>query len=209
MADRIIPLHESTEFDGDDTFAFTDVVVVLYLEGLPQHLHDSEDFYEPGPLTEAVIGSFALGCAIGIDYHAKITSILEQTHSGEVDTIIEHCTVSIDEQIARVRSSMQVLEPEDFVDELLKALEGAEHVDTETAQNSISMSFEYGLILAHTQRSAALVLRNAFDRSQEEAVKEFENLEDDEVPPGPDPFQTLQNLGSEIMEAYESDIGFS
>jgi len=63
--------------------------------------------------------------------------------------------------------------------------------------------------MAHSHRSAALVLRNAFDRSQAEALKDFEEENDDELPPGPDPYQTLQSLGAEIMEAYESDIGFS
>ena len=53
------------------------------------------------------------------------------------------------------------------------------------------------------------MLRNAFDRSQAEALKDFEEENDDELPPGPDPYQTLQSLGAEIMEAYESDIGFS
>ena len=209
MSDRIIPLHVSEEFNEEDSLAFTDVIVVLYLEGLPFHTHESEDYYESGPLTEAVIGSFALGCAVGIDFQKKIPLVLQQTHPNEIEYIIANCTSALDEQIKHAKDTMQVLEPEDFVDELLKALEDSENIDTETAQNAISMSFEYGLIMAHSHRSAALVLRNAFDRSQAEALKDFEEENDDELPPGPDPYQTLQSVGAEIMEAYESDIGFS
>ena len=43
MSDRIIPLHVSEEFNEEDSLAFTDVIVVLYLEGLPFHTHETED----------------------------------------------------------------------------------------------------------------------------------------------------------------------
>ena len=209
MPDRVIPLHEPDDFNEENALAFTDVIVILYLEGLPRDPNSEDVVYESGPLTEAVIGSFALGCAVGIKYYDKIQSILSQTHPGQVEPIINQCKASLVEQISQVTSGMHVLEPEDFIDELLKALEDSIKIDTETAQNSISMSFEYGLILAYTQKPVAIALRNAFDRSQQEAITEFELDDGDEFPPGPDPYQTLQNLSSEIMEAYEADIGFN
>lgn len=100
------------------------------------------------------------------------------------------------------------MEPEDFIDPLLQALEEGSHADAETAHNSLSMAFEYGCILAHIQRSAALLLRNAFNRSQDESVREFDEGESNDMPPGPDPYQSVQDLAKELMAAYESDIGF-
>ena len=214
MSDRIIPLESRDPHDDADSgpIAFTDVVVALYLEGLPAHEHDGEAFYDGGPLSEATIGSFALGCAVGVDFSARIEPVLEQTHPDQVEHIIEECRGPLKERVAAARSSMDPLEPEDLIDELIKALEEGEsgHADIETAQNALSMSFEYGLILARVQRSAALVLRNSFNRSQEEAVEDFtEGEADEDVPPGPDPFESLQDLAGEIMAAYEADIGFS
>ena len=99
--------------------------------------------------------------------------------------------------------------------DLLQAMEEGGHADTETAQNALSMSFEYGLILAHVQRSAALVLRNAFNRAQEEAAQEEApedepaDAEDEDLSPEYAPFESLQELAQEIMSAYEADIGFA
>jgi hypothetical protein len=69
------------------------------------------------------------------------------------------------------------------------------------------MSFEYGCILAHVQRPAAIMVRNAYNRAQAETVEEFEGGESD-VPSGPDPLQSLQGLATEIMDAYVADVGF-
>ena len=212
MSARIIPLEPVGSDDGPEGLAtFTDVVVVFYLEGLPRHEHDGEPFFDSGPLTEATVAAFALGCAVGVDFPARIEQILEQTHSDAVEHIVAECREPLEEQVSAARRSTEPLEPEDFIDDLLQGLEEAEHADIETAQNALSMSFEYGLILAHVQRSAALVLRNAFNRSQEEAVRELEEEHPDEedVPPGPAPFESLQEFSAEIMAAYEADIGFA
>lgn len=212
MPDRIIPLEPvDNSNDGHDhgPIAFTDVVVALYLEGLPYHEHDEEMFYDSGPLSEAIVGSFALGCAVGVDFPSRIQQVLEQTHPGEVQHIVEECRNPLEAQVTAARSSTEPLEPEDFVDDLLEAIEKAEQADIETSQNALSVSFEYGLILAEIQRSAALVLRNAFNRSQEEAVAEFQDgPSEEDLPPGPDPFESLQELANEIVAAYEADIGF-
>ena len=213
MSDRIIPLELVSSDDGSDGIAaFTDVVVVFYLEGLPQHDHDGDLFFDSGPLSEAAVAAFALGCAMGVDFPARIEQMLEQTHPNAVEHIIAECREPLEQQADAARRSTEPLEPEDFIDDLLKALEEAEHADIETAQNALSMSFEYGLVLAHIKRSAALVLRNAFNRAQEEAVRELDQDEPDEddVPPGPTaPFESLQEFAAEIMAAYEADIGFS
>lgn len=212
MPDRIIPLEPvSSHDDHEGPVAFTDVVVVLHLEGLPQHSHDGETFFECGPLSETAVAAFALGCAVGVDFPKRIEQVLEQTHPNVVEHIIAECREPLEQQTDAARRSTEPLEPEDFLDGLLQALEEAEHADVETAQNALSMSFEYGLILAHIRRSAALVLRNAFNRSQEEAVRELDeenSPEEDDVPPGPAPFESLQELAAEIMGAYEADFGF-
>ena len=212
MSDRIIPLEPVSSDDGPEgPAAFTDVVVVFYLQGLPQHDHDGELFFDGGPLSEGAVAAFALGCAVGVDFSSRIEQILEQTHTDAVEHIIAECRGPLEQQADAARRSTEPLEPEDFIDDLLQALEEAEHADLETAQNALSMSFEYGLVLAHLRRSAALVLRNAFNRSQEEAVRELDEEEPDEedVPPGPAPFESLQEFAAEIMAAYEADIGFA
>lgn len=212
MSDRIIPLEPVDSGGGSEgPAAFTDVVVVFYLDGLPRHDHDGEPFFDSGPLTEAAVAAFALGCAIGVDFPERIEQILEQTHLDAVEHILAECREPLEQHADAARRSTEPLEPEDFIDELLQVLEESEHADIETAQNALSMSFEYGLILAHVRRSAALVLRNAFNRAQEEAVRELEEEGPDEedVPPGPAPFETLQEFAAEIMSAYEADIGFS
>ena len=94
-------------------------------------------------------------------------------------------------------------------------MEQGEHVDEETAHNALSMSFEYGCVLAYLERTGAIMVRNAFNRSQQEAVEAFEaNVSEeppdpDDVPAGPDPYQRVQDLAEEILEAYGADIGFS
>ena len=212
MSDRIIPLEPVSSGDGPEgPAAFTDVVVVFHLQGLPQHDHDGEPFFDGGPLSEGAVAAFALGCAVGVDFPSRIEQILEQTHTDAVEHIIAECRGPLEQQADAARRSTEPLEAEDFIDDLLQALEEAEHADLETAQNALSMSFEYGLVLAHLRRSAALVLRNAFNRSQEEAVRELDEEEPDEedVPPGPAPFESLQEFAAEIMAAYEADIGFA
>jgi hypothetical protein len=201
----------SSNEELDEPIAFTDVILALYLENLPSHAHDDdedEEFFNAEPLADAVIGAFALGCAIGLEFPQHVRTILAQTHSGQVDEIVAECKEPLSEQVAETRASGQPLEAEDFVDTLVEAINQGEHVDSETAQNALSMSFEYGLVLSHVERTAAMVVRNAFNRDQETSVREYESGESTDVPSSPDPYQSLQELSKEIVTAYEADIGF-
>ena len=207
MSQRIIPLEPVGDLP-EGPVAFTDIVIALHVEGLPAHDHDGEPHFEPGPLSEAVVAAFALGCAVGADFPDRVLQVLEQTHPGAVGHVIEECREPLVEQAAAVRRSAEPLEPEDFIDDLLRAIEGDDHADAETAHNALSMGFEYGCILASVQRPAALMVRNAFNRAQAEAVSEFEAGTSDDVPPGPDPHRPLQELAEELISAYEADIGF-
>ena len=104
--------------------------------------------------------------------------------------------------------------PLEDINKGFEALEQGEHVDGEPAHNALSMSFEYGCVLAYLERTGAIMVRNAFNRSQQEAVEAFEaNASEeppdpDDVPAGPDPYQRVQDLAEEILEAYGADIGF-
>ncbi len=203
-----IPLHASHD-ELDEPLAFTDVILALYLEGLPSHSHgDDEEVFDAAPLSDAVVGAFALGCAVGLEYPERVRTVLEQTHPGAVDAIIEECRGPLAAQVAEARSSAEALEPEDFVEPLVEALGQGDHVDADTAQNALSMSFEYGLILSHVERGTAMVVRNAFNRDQETSVETFEAGDSADMPAGPDPYQSLQDLAKEIVAAYETDVGF-
>ena len=58
----------SSQEELDEPLAFTDLVLGLYLESLPSHSHgDEEQFFDAEPLADAVVGAFALGCAIGLE----------------------------------------------------------------------------------------------------------------------------------------------
>ncbi|MEX2598538.1 MAG: hypothetical protein WD533_02670 [Dehalococcoidia bacterium] len=189
--------------------AFTDVILALYLEGLPSHSHDDdEEVFDAAPLSDAVVGAFALGCAIGLEYPDRVRAILEQTHPGAVDEIIEECKAPLSAQITEARNATEALEPEDFVEPLVEALGQGDHADADSAQNALSMSFEYGLIVAHMERGTAMVVRNAFNRDQETSVESYEAGDSAEMPAGPDPYQSLQDLAKEIVTAYEADVGF-
>jgi hypothetical protein len=189
------------------------VILALYLEGLSNEAttddsHEEEaHVYEPDALSEAVVGAFALGTAMGLEYPDRIVTIIEQTHPGDSDALIDECRGPLEEQAASLREASGPVEPEDFVDSLLEAIDQGEPVDSETALNALSMSFEYGCILAHVQRPAAIMVRNAYNRAQADTVEEFEGGESD-VPSGPDPLQSLQGLATEIMDAYVADVGF-
>ena len=212
MSSRIIPLEPVDDSGGGDEFAsFTEIVVILHLEGLPPHDHGGETFFDSVLLTEVVAAAFALGCAVGVDFPDRIDQILEQTHPDAVEHLMTSCREPLERQVAVARQSPEPLEPDDFIGDLLEALEEQEHADIETAQKALYMSFEYGLILADVQRSAALVLRNAFNRTQEELMREFQVDATDEAdaPAGPVPFESLQEFAAEIMSAYEADIGFA
>ena len=204
---KFIPLDAIEDVD-DEPIAFTDVVIALYLEGLPSDIdeHDEQVFESP-PLAEAVIGAFCLGCAIGIEYPERLLPILTQTHADEIDEIIEECRGSLTQRIDEAKAAAEAIEAESFIAAMTDGLDERPYSSAETAQNALSMSFEYGCVLAHVERGAAIVVRNEFNRSQEEAVEELEDGEDLEGQGGPDPYHSLQEFAEEIIAAYEADIG--
>lgn len=204
---KFIPLETVESFE-EEPLAFTDVVIALYLEGLPSGI-DEEDqqVFESAPLAEAVIGAFCLGCAIGIEYPERLMPILNQTHDEDLDDIIDECRESLTARIDEAKSAAEPLEAETFIVAMTDGLDERPYTSADTAQNALSMSFEYGCVLAHVQRSAAIVVRNEFNRSQEEAVEEFEDDGESDGLQGPDPFHSLQEFALEIIAAYEADIG--
>lgn len=223
MPNRVIPL-EPVPPGGDDggALAFTDVVVLLHLQAAPSQEHGRDTLFESEPVAEAAVGAFGLGCAVGVDFPDRVLPILEQTHPGESERIAAECAEPLERQVDAARQSTETLVADDFLYDLLETLDETERVDAETAQNAVSMSFEYGLLLARVSRSAALVLRNAVNRSLEDAMRA--PPPDAPPPEGGDapapsasppegeesapPFESLQELAAEMMAAYEADVGF-
>jgi hypothetical protein len=214
MPDRkFIPLENADDVEGPVTF--TDVVIALHVEGLPTQLsEDDEAVFEAGALAESVVAAFALGCAVGVEFPDRVGPILEQTHEDAVEHIIEECRGPLTELVSAAKEAAEPLQPESFIESLVDGVEQSEYADNETAHNALSMSFEYGCILAHVQRSAAILVRNAYNREQDAAVRELQaedpdDADDDDLPGGPDPFHSVQEFATEVMEAYEADIGFA
>jgi hypothetical protein len=224
---KFIPLDAAEDVD-DEIPAFTDVVIALYLEGLPSDMdEDDEQIFESAPLAEAVIGAFCLGCAIGIEYPERLLPILAQTHEEELDEIIAECKASLTQCIEEAKAAAEPIEAESFIVGMTDGLDERPYASAETAQNALSMAFEYGCILAHVERGAAIVVRNEFNRSEEAAAEELEDEEENEEghdhadhaghdhaghDHGDDtdahgPYQSVQEFAVEIIAAYEADIG--
>jgi hypothetical protein len=223
---KFIPLDAAEDVD-DEIPAFTDVVIALYLEGLPSDMdEDDEQIFESAPLAEAVIGAFCLGCAIGIEYPERLLPILAQTHEDEIDEIIEECKSSLVQCIDEAKAAAEPIEAESFIVGMIDGLDERPYASAETAQNALSMAFEYGCVLAHVERGAAIVVRNEFNRSEEAAAAEIEGGEeylghdrvdhaghdhavhdhgDDSDAQGP--YQSVQEFAVEVVAAYEADIG--
>ena len=183
-------------------------MIALYLEGLPT-TEDPEGLpvFEAGPLGEAVIGAFGLGCAVGIEYPERILPILRQTHEEDTGAIVEECRTAQLERIEEMKAAAEPIDAETFIGAIVENVEEQPYGDSDTAQNALSMSFEYGLILAHTARGAAVVVRNEVNRAQQEQLEDFEDGLEEEAPEGPDPYHTLQEFAVEVMTAYEADMG--
>ncbi|MDA0797526.1 MAG: hypothetical protein O2884_02445 [Chloroflexi bacterium] len=226
---KYIQLDAAEDVD-DEPLAFTDVVIALYLEGLPSEIdEENEQVFESAPLAEAVIGAFCLGCAIGIEYPERLLPILAQTHEDELDEIIDECRESLTERIEEAKAATEPLEAESFIVAMTDGLDERPYVDAETAQSALSMSFEYGCVLAHVERGAAIVVRNEFNRSEEAAAEELEDQEEDHAghdheghdheghdhaghDHGDDAadhgaYHSVQEFAVEIIAAYEADIG--
>ncbi len=215
MSDLIIPL-EPREPSDDAPIAFTDIITALVIENVETREHGDETFYDVDGVALGSALAFAIGCAVGVEFPERIEPALAQTHGDDASSVIEACRAPLAQAATDARRSTEPPAPADFISELLDSLAEIERADIETAQSAISVSFEYGLLLAHTQRAAALVLRNAFDRSRKEEFESAPNNDDPEAPPGspgasddPDDFETLQEIAREVMASYEEDIGFA
>jgi hypothetical protein len=201
----------STPQPDDDTEAglvFTDVVLLLYLDQLPQHDNEDGPHYDNQPLRRAADSVFSLGCAVGVEQPKLIKPILEQTHPGESAAIIADCASTLTEQVASARKAGATLEPELFLKPLLVELDQEPHVVSEAANNVLSISFEYGCVLASVQPKAAKLVRNDFNRRQAQLLRALEQDDTGDVPLGPDPHQPLQETARELVSAYQEDIGF-
>jgi hypothetical protein len=214
-----LPVHGEDLHGDEDEHEDHDHAAHAHNGHGPAHAHahgdeDDEDdeeepMFELGPLSEAVVGAFALGSAMGLEYPDRVNTLLDQTHPGQVEAIVEECRGALTELVQGTVAGGEALEAEDFVEELLESLAEEEHAGAEDAQNALSMAFEYGLILAQVHRNAAISVRNAFNREQATATEAYQAEEEGaEAPGGPDPFLTLQELAQEVMNAYEADIGF-
>ena len=104
--------------------ALTDVVLALYLEGLPRRDDaDGTSYFDAEPVTEAAAGAFALGCALGAAFPDRVRLILEQTHPGEVDAIISDCADPLEADVAEAREAGRELEPRLFMVSIFEALD--------------------------------------------------------------------------------------
>ncbi len=188
---------------------FTDVVLLLYLDELPQHQDTAaEPHYEAESLRRAATGAFALGCAAGIEHPYLVKPILEQTHAGESDAIVAECTGTLTEQVAHARQASTPLEPSLFLEPLLEGMVEEPHVPSDAACHILSIGFEYGCILAVVEPRAARLVRNGFNRRQAETLRALEAGESAVAPLGLDPHQPIQQAARELVAAYRKDIGF-
>ena len=191
--------------------ALTDVVLALYLEGLPRRDDpDGTSYFEAEPLTEAAAGAFALGCALGAAFPDRVRLILEQTHPGEVDAIISDCADPLEAEVAEAREAGRELEPSLFMASIFEAMDDVEPVEADVACNVVSIGFEYGCILAEVERRAAQMVRNSFNRRQAEVLRAAADADSAEglILVGPDPERPVQELAQEVLAAYEKDFGF-
>jgi hypothetical protein len=203
---KFIPLEAAEEvFEGP--MPFTDVVIALYFEGLPSDFdEEDEQVFESAPLAEAVIGAFCLGCAIGIEYPERLLPILTQTHGDDLDEIVADCRASLTERINEAKAATEPIEAESFILEMTDGLDERPYASAETAQNALSMAFEYGCVLAHVERGAAIVVRNEFNRSQQEIAEEMEDEGSSPDGEALDPYHSVQEFAEELVTAYEADI---
>ena len=181
--------------------AFTDIVLAWQLEDLPYRESGETVYYDPDELVEAASAAFAFGCALGLDFPGRLPLILEQTHPGEGEAIVAECAGPLRELAAEARESAEEVGAELFLSSLFEALDDAEPVEAATGYNVISIGFEYGCILAHVERRAAMLVRNSFNRELA-AVAQAQRAS------GPARFQSLQELAREMLLDYEREVGF-
>ena len=208
MSPRIIPLEPVD--GGENVLSLTDVVMALYLEGLPRDIHevgDDEPLYERESLVQAAEEIFGLGCAMGVAFPGRVPAILDQTHPDDVQAILDECRGPLSVQVQDARQSGADVGPWTFLGDLFESLEPKSPVAQDAAYNVLSISFEYGCILGLMERSAGQVVRNRQDRANAEALESAEA--DPSAPPPPGPFRAspLQVLAAELLEAYEADFG--
>lgn len=191
------------------------MVVTLYLEELPRTNGHSGPVYSIQPLAEFASSAFALGCAIGVQFRDTIVPILEQTHPGEAEAIIEDCAGPLRAQILEVREEAIELNPEVFIGSVFEGLEDEEPIDLDATCNILSIAFEYGCVLAHVERGAAQVVRNSFNR-RETVTSNIETsliAVSGQTPPSQEVEQSrlrpIQEFAQELFSAYEAGIGFA
>ena len=228
MADLTIPLESRDDFDGDDyPLAFTDFMIAHILENMaPTEEADRSITFDAEDVALACVLSLVLGCAAGVEFPSRIDAILDQTHPGEVETIVEDCRSRIEELTAAARSGTEALAPEDLIGEVLDSIREAGRIDAQSTQLAVSMSFEYGVVVARVHRGTALVLRNGFERRHRDLAEEVPPIvlddEDDDIvvfPDGEDEDEgvdigdddllpTLQTVVAGMMTEYEEAVGF-
>jgi hypothetical protein len=196
---RIIPL-EPAGTEPSEPPALTDVVMALYLEGLPHDLREVEGevLYAAGPLRTAATAVFALGCALGIEFPDFVEPVLRQTHD-DVAEILDECREPLSQQVEEARASGSEVTAEVFMADLFAPLGEGEPIEDEVTYNILSIAFEYGCILASVQRAAAMVVRNAHNRATAAEPAPYA--------PGPSPDQKVQDLARELVAAYQKDFG--
>lgn len=203
---RLIPLEPAGK--PQEPAALTDVVLALYLEDAAHDEgDDSEPAFDAAAVRQAATGAFALGCAVGIEFPQRVEPTLRQTHGDDAAAILAECKEPLTEQVQEAKSTGGQVAPELFLGSLFEALAEAGAVEANDAYNMLSIGFEYGCILATIDRAAAIVVRNGYNRRVAGILKQLEAGEPVELPPGPDPHQSLQELARELVEAYEKDVG--
>ncbi len=212
MSDLIIPLEPLHPSDDDDDgpVAFTDFIVHMVIDNAETHEHGGEAFYDVGDVATGGVLSFAIGCAVGVEFDDRIETMLEQTRGDQVEALVEACREPMAEAAAEARKSSEPPTPEFFIGDLLDTLHEMGHADAETAYGFVGSCFEYGLIFAKAQRSTALVLRNAFDRERKADLEEPSAEADASgEPEDAGEFESLQDLAREVMAEYEEEFGFT
>ena len=194
---RFIPLEVVGSQDSSP--ALTDVIVALYSQVLIHDLQETEDvelisYDSLWAISEEV---FTLGCSIGLSNYGDITRILEQTHS-DVSDILAECSVPLEKEVERAKESHATVSARFFLEVLFEPIVANEPVESDLSHQILSISFEYGCILAMSQRPAAIIVRNAFNRESVNSVSE-KNINSIRDKP-------LEEFGEELFSAYKVDF---
>ena len=195
----------------EQNIPLTDVVLMLYLEEIAQEEStvSGAPAYEANAVKRSANGAFSMGCATGIAFPDLVHSILAQTHPKEDPVaLIEECKEPLLEQIVEARTANEEIGAGLFLESLFDAMEEDEYMEAQATYNVLSISFEYGCILASVDRRAALLTRNDFNRKQKELVESIMTGQEPHQVLGTDPSRPIQDTTKELIAAYLSDFGF-